>query len=43
MTEIKFEIDWFTVPDRMVLPSEQDNLPVYSACYIKTSFYTNGE
>ena len=42
LTEACFEIDWFSLPARLILKSGQDDLPINAACYIKTAFYNNG-
>ena len=42
LTEVCFEIDWFSLPARLILKSDQDDLPINAACYIKTAFYNNG-
>jgi len=43
LTEVDFEIDWFSIPASLVLKSEYDDLPIDSVCYLKTSFYNNGK
>ena len=42
LTEVCFEIDWFSLPARLIPKSDQDDLPINAACYIKTAFYNNG-
>ena len=42
LTEVCFEIDWFSLPARLILKSDQKDLPINAACYIKTAFYNNG-
>ena len=42
LTEVCFERDWVSLPARLILKSDEDNLPIIAACYIKTAFYNNG-